>query len=111
MKFRTDLETAAQVFERAFQHVSAFGCRDLGCHDSVDERRVGVFCSECSVWYNAPIPTPGHYNEWPYDMTKPGSATYRRTYLAELVERAYKLRPPREKTAWDRVLDPPTFDD
>lgn len=104
MKYRTDLATAAQVFERAFQHVSAFGCRDLACHDDPDERRVGVFCRECSVWYNAPIPGPGEFTDWPWDMTNPGSAVARRAYLAQQVDLAYRLRPPREKTAWDFVL-------
>ncbi len=106
-KYVTNLDTAAQVFERAFQHPYALGCSNIVCADDPDDRRVGIFCLACRVWYNAPIPGPGEYTHWPWDMKQPNSASYRREYVREQVERALKLRPPREKTAWDFILDGP----
>jgi hypothetical protein len=105
-KYRTDLDTAAQVFERAFQHAYAFGCSNILCADDPDTRRVGIFCDSCGVWYNAPIPGPGEYTHWPWDMSQPGSAACRRAYVEDQVNLALALRPQREKTAWDKVLDP-----
>jgi len=111
MKYRTDLETASQVFsDRVYQHVGAFGCHDIVCHDSREERRVGWICREHDTWYNAPYPGPGQLNDWPWDMKNPKSATYRQEYLVEQVRRALAMRrppDPPEKTAWDFVKDGP----
>lgn len=105
VQYRDELDRAAHMFERVFQHVVATGCWNLASHDSVEERRVGAVCLDCSIWFNAPIPGPGRYTHWPRDLTHPTSATARTEYLAEIVARALAVRDARQKTAWSRILN------